>query len=309
MEKLLTVAQSFRRRSSSFSDISNIGNISTPTEFQHALKVTVDENGKLIGLPTDWKTELDAAVEDDTSKGVTNAKTIKDDVVKFFKDTYQETVKKHSESQFLPANRGHSSSFSGKFSGKFGLGRSKATEDLSGVRLSNSTFYSTSSTFSEDESPRESEKSTSTLTEETQSPQSETPNEESVEKARRKSSIIVNPSSRPEPPKLPAAPSQRRQKGVKFAEEPQKSDSILREEDEEHVITLDRTTMLNEKQILVKIQESCNTQPLRSIYSIKVEKRFTQNFKNNLNLIFRASWVKVPQGWSTKHHTDSTKER
>ena len=271
MEKLLTVAQSFRRRSSSFSDISNIGNISTPTEFQHALKVTVDENGKLIGLPTDWKTELDAAVEDDTSKGVTNAKTIKDDVVKFFKDTYQETVKKHSESQFLPANRGHSSSFSG-FTSKFGLGRSKATEDLTGVRLSNSTFYSTSSTFFEDESARESKESTSTLTEETQSPKSETPNEESVENAKRKSSIVVNPSSRPHPPTLPAAPSQRRQKGVKFAEEPQKSNSILREEEEEHVITLDRTTMLNEKQILVKIQESCNTQPLKSIYSIKVQK-------------------------------------
>ena len=277
MEKLLTVAQSFRNRSSSFSDISNIG---TPTEFQHALKVTVDENGKLIGLPTDWKSELDAAVEDDTSKGVTNAKTIKDDVVKFFKDTYQETVKKHSESpKLLPANRGHSSSFSG-ITSKLRLGRSKATEDLPGVRLSNSTFYSTSSKFFEDESTRESEKSTSTLTEENQSPQSETPeetenakNEENVKNAGRKSSIIVNSSRRPEPPQLPAAPSQRRQKGVKFAEEPPKTNSILREEeDEEHIITLDRTTMLNEKQILVKIQESCNTQPLKSIYSIKVQK-------------------------------------
>ena len=270
MDKLLTVAQSFRRRSSSFHGESEHQpmSIGDPTESQHVLKVTVDENGKLVGLPNDWETQLDDAVEDDTNKGDTHAKSIRADVVKFFKDTYQETVKKHSESQFLPVGK-HSATFSG-FSGKFGLGRSKATEDLPGVRLSNSTFYSLSSTFSNDEfSSINSDDSTSTLTEENLPPRPPTPipSEETMTKANRKSSIVVNASSRPEPPKL-------LKKGVKFAEEPekvkQKSGSIMREDEE--VITLDRTTMLNEKQILVKIQESCNTQPLKSIYSIKVRK-------------------------------------
>ena len=271
MDKLLTVAQSFRRRSSSFhGEIEHQQqpmSIGDPTESQHVLKVTVDENGKLVGLPNDWETQLDDAVEDDTNKGDTHAKSIRADVVKFFKDTYQETVKKHSESQFLPVGK-HSATFSG-FSGKFGLGRSKATEDLPGVRLSNSTFYSLSSTFSNDEfSSINSDDSTSTLTEENLPPRPPTPipSEETMTKSNRKSSIVVNASSRPEPPKL-------LKKGVKFAEEPekvkQKSGSIMREDEE--VITLDRTTMLNEKQILVKIQESCNTQPLKSIYSIKVQ--------------------------------------
>ena len=269
MEKLLTVAQTFRRRSWSFQGTSEQNqdcNIGTPTQFQHELKVTVDENGKLIGLPNDWKTELDAAVDDDTSKGVPNAKTIKDDVVKFFKDTYQETVKKNSESELLPAGRHRTFS---SFTSKFGIGRSKATEDLSAIRLSNSTFYLASSP---QESNRGSDESTSTLTDDNQPPQSHTPREESEPQTTRKASIIVNQSSRPEPPKLPAAPSQRKQKGVKFAEEPEKTKigSIMREDGE--VITLDRTTMLNEKQILDKIQESCNTEPLKSIYSIKVQK-------------------------------------
>ena len=90
---------------------------------------------------------------------------------------------KHSESQFLPVGK-HSATFSG-FSGKFGLGRSKATEDLPGVRLSNSTFYSISSTFSNDEiSSIKSDESTSTLTEENQPPQSPspTPSEETTTK-------------------------------------------------------------------------------------------------------------------------------
>ena len=269
LDKLLTVAKSFRRRSSSCSEVQHQPmSIGDPTESQHVFKVTVDENGKLVGLPDDWETQLDAAVEDDTDKGVTNAKSIRADVVKFFKDTYQETVKKHSESQFLPAGK-HSATFSG-FSSKFGLGRSKATEDLSAVRLSNSTFYSIASTLSHDEfSSIKSDESTSTLTEENQPPQSPTPSEETMTKANRKSSITVNASSRGEPPKL-------LKKGVKFSEEPEmvrkKSGSIIREDEE--VITLDRTTMLTEKQILVMIQESCNTQPLKSIYSIKVRKTF-----------------------------------
>ena len=289
MEKLLTVAQTFRRRSSSFhgtSEQSQDCNIGTPTQFQHELKVTVDENGKLIGLPNGWKTELDAAVDDDTSKGVTNAKTIKDDVVKFFKDTYQETVKKHSESQLLPAGR--HGTFS-SFSSKFGFGRSKATEDLTAIRLSNSTFYLASS-CEDESSKRETNESTSTLTDESQPPQSDT--EESETQTTRKASIIVNHYSRPEPPKLPTAPSQRKQKGVKFAEEPEKTKtgSIMREDVD--VFTLDRTTMLNEKQILAKIQESCNTQPLKSIYSIKVQKWLKDN-ERIFSLDFRVRLVKA----------------
>ena len=72
---------------------------------------------------------------------------------------------------------------------------------------------------------------------------------------------------------MPTAPSQRKQRGVKFAEEPERTKTIMREVEDEKPVTLDRTTMLNEKQILSKIQESCNTQPLRTIYSIKVKFR------------------------------------
>ena len=61
-----------------------------------------------------------------------------------------------------------------------------------------------------------------------------------------------------------------------------KSGSIIREDEE--VITLDRTTMLTEKQILVMIQESCNTQPLKSIYSIKV-RYGTENIHNSRGIL------------------------
>ena len=269
MEKIKAVAQSFRHRSSSFNGSTDKEcNISSPdsTSFKHELQVTVDENGKLIGLPAEWKSELDAAVEDDTSKGVTNAQTIKDDVVKFFKETYQE--KKQTQSNF----HRHSSSSTG-FASKFGLGRSKATEDLTGERLSKSIFYSDNSSINDELSSRESQESTSTLTEENQPSELSTiPYDESAEKEKRKSTIVVNPSSRPEPPpKLPKPPSQKK-RGVKFAEQLVRSGSIMREDDE--VITLDRTTMLNEKQIVAKIKESCNTQPLKSIYSIKVNINF-----------------------------------
>ena len=138
---------------------------------------------------------MDAAVEADTNKGIKNAKSIKDDVVKFFKDTYQETRIKHISSQLVAASR-NSSSLHGI--GK--LGKSKATEDLTGVRLSNSTFYFQS--FESFPKREESEESRATLTEESQlptPPPTPTPAEEPV----RKSSIVVNASTRPTPPKLP----------------------------------------------------------------------------------------------------------